>query len=139
VLINGWGNVFQEAISCVLFGMVSDRAAIFNTGGIDGYMPFKEAFRPDDMPWDAYSILLIYYKVNALASLTAVYNCTLQSSWQAQSHNVWLTKLYMGLIRSLVDLVIPRFDLPCLNVSTKADAPLITIHCKCIYCISYKL
>lgn len=44
ILINGWGNVFQEAVSCFLFSLFTDRAAIFNTGALNEYMPFQEAF-----------------------------------------------------------------------------------------------
>jgi hypothetical protein len=42
VLINGWGNVLQEAVSCFLWGLATDRAVVFNWRGISGYMPFGD-------------------------------------------------------------------------------------------------
>eukprot|EP01116_Phalansterium_solitarium_P024205 TRINITY_DN879_c0_g2_i1.p1 TRINITY_DN879_c0_g2~~TRINITY_DN879_c0_g2_i1.p1 ORF type:complete len:480 (+),score=146.26 TRINITY_DN879_c0_g2_i1:128-1567(+) len=57
ILINGWGNVIQEAISCFLFGLVSRRAIWLNTGRIRGYMPFEEFMNGDGthLPFDGYS------------------------------------------------------------------------------------
>jgi hypothetical protein len=90
ILINGWGNVLQEAISCFLFAFATNRAVIFNTGGIDGYMPFKRAFRPEDLPFDGYNV---------------------------------------GATAGLYDVVIPRFNLTCLNFNDIVNFELVTIHC----------
>lgn len=36
------------------------RAVIFNTASIDGFMPFKRAFRAEDLPFDGYNVGLLY-------------------------------------------------------------------------------
>jgi len=59
VLINGWGNVFQEAVSCMIFAMVSHRAVIFNTRNIEGYMPFREYLPVEHMPFNGYRMDLL--------------------------------------------------------------------------------
>jgi len=53
VLINGWGNILQEAVSCFVFALVTKRAVIFNDGPL-GYMPFREYVDYRKMPFDGY-------------------------------------------------------------------------------------
>jgi hypothetical protein len=102
VLINGWGNVFQEAVSCFLFSLFTDRAAIFNTAALDGYMPFQWAFPSKlfitkrnanltDVPFDAYN---------------------------------------MKVINGIQEKLVRRFELPCFNWNDVANETLVTIHCK---------
>jgi len=89
VLINGWGNVFQEAISCLVYALAAQRAVIFNTGPLSGYMPFIQCLDDEKLPFDGFNTSVLgRYK----------------------------------------EVVIPRYDLVCLNFNDHADKELITIH-----------
>eukprot|EP01114_Cavostelium_apophysatum_P007545 TRINITY_DN1965_c0_g1_i1.p1 TRINITY_DN1965_c0_g1~~TRINITY_DN1965_c0_g1_i1.p1 ORF type:complete len:472 (-),score=94.78 TRINITY_DN1965_c0_g1_i1:8-1423(-) len=55
ILLNGYGNVLQEAISCFIFALVSNRAVLFDVSPVEGYMPFREFFPPEKMPFDGYN------------------------------------------------------------------------------------
>lgn len=56
VLINGWGNVLQEAVSCFLVALVARRAVLFDVSPIEGYMPFREYLPAAMMPFDGYNL-----------------------------------------------------------------------------------
>eukprot|EP01116_Phalansterium_solitarium_P019912 TRINITY_DN5728_c0_g3_i1.p1 TRINITY_DN5728_c0_g3~~TRINITY_DN5728_c0_g3_i1.p1 ORF type:complete len:508 (+),score=177.98 TRINITY_DN5728_c0_g3_i1:98-1621(+) len=91
VLINGWGNVLQEAVSCFLFALVTERAAIFNTRPVDGYMPFQQSLNPPGfLPIDIYNMKPV------------------------DKHGD--------------GLVIPRFNLTCLDYSAIKDKVMVTVH-----------
>eukprot|EP01116_Phalansterium_solitarium_P016520 TRINITY_DN3850_c0_g3_i1.p1 TRINITY_DN3850_c0_g3~~TRINITY_DN3850_c0_g3_i1.p1 ORF type:complete len:485 (-),score=191.66 TRINITY_DN3850_c0_g3_i1:281-1735(-) len=57
-VLNGWGNVIQEAISCFAFALVSKRAIIFDFRPV-GFMPFLEFLNPDHTPIDAYNASIL--------------------------------------------------------------------------------
>lgn len=89
VLLNGWGNVLQEAVSCLLFAMASERAVIFYTAPIEGYMPFRKYLVGP--PFDGYNL---------------------------------------NVLNGHKELIIPRFNLTCLNYEDVADVPYVTVHRK---------